>query len=684
MLTLRKIPLLRVAVAFIGGMLLYLLADIRLVYSFFILVTGLLFQVAYLFLFKDNFQHRFIPGLAVNFVFVGIGALYVHLLTPDRRILAKIERHDADYYLVKVKSQPTFKRNVYQLEVQLGRPYAGQNLGALVYFNKDDSLLIHSLKINDQLYLFTRFEPIPRPGNSNQFNYKRHLFFQRIYFQSFVSAKQVLGVKSGGGTSLRQVSCQIRQWLLLKMGQADLSGNELAIAAALIIGEERDITPQLRSAYAASGAMHVLSVSGLHIGIVFLFLRFLFKPLLARADMAKLIIPLLIILLWGYSFITGLSPSVQRAAMMFSFIAIGNVTNKKANVFNMLAASALVLLLIEPNLLMNVGFQLSYLALLGILLIHPILFRQFFVSRHWLRRVWEITSVSIAAQSTTALLSIYYFHQFPNLFMVSNLIVIPLSFIILLLGFVFVLFCWQPGLSYLIGFGLKWGVFSLNEVLFYLEQVPGAVSNHLFLSTADTWWFYIICLMLFGAFILRNKELLLLSFCGVLVQILAGIYLGFQRKEPVVNIYSIPKASVFMVRGKNETKLFSTSVESTRLNFFIGNEMDRLGIRSVSPEHTSLLLFPVVISPDSNRILLTEKGNVLVLSRPPDINLYRNISFTYLLIENSLFDWRQILNIRSQKVVIGNTIPKKLKKKIQLFLRKQGRRTYHLDHQISI
>lgn len=153
------------------------------------------------------------------------------------------------------------------------------------------------------------------------------------------------------------------------------------------------------------------------------------------------IIKLLILLLclWSYAFITSLSPSVMRAVTMFSFIAIANVMQRQTNIYNTLAASAFLLLILEPNMVFEVGFQLSYLAVLGIVSIYPIVYPLFVFKSKWTDTLWQLNCVSIAALIATFPLGIFYFHQFPNYFLVANILVLPLIPFIIYFGLSFLL-----------------------------------------------------------------------------------------------------------------------------------------------------------------------------------------------------------------------------------------------------
>ncbi len=674
MLTLRKTPLVRVVVPFICGLLLQIIGGFPVLLYVTLIGIGFV-ATSLLFVFSQFIQHRFryFSGLSMAILFAGLGALFVWLLKMDEQRVTSLAQQKSQVHCVRVTAPPISKKKSYQLEVKLieNQLNKGVELKALLYLPKSDSLKIESLRIGDLVYVKARFQLPETPKNPLQFNYRRYLMFQRVYLQAYVSPPNLLRIESQHQFSLVQQAFELRTSLVNKMKAAGLSGNELAIAGALIIGEERDLTPALKSAYSASGAMHVLSVSGLHIGIVFLLLKLLFTPLLKRARLRKWIVLLMIAVLWGYSFVTGLSPSVQRAAMMFSFIALGDVLNRRGNIYNMLAASALFLLLIEPYLIMDVGFQLSYLALLGILIIHPLVFKLIFVKNKGLRKVWEITSVSLAAQLTTGFLSVYYFHQFPSFFLLSNLVVIPVSFVILVLGFVFILTCWIPGVAAFVGFALKFTVWGLNESLFWLEKQPGATWDNLFLSAVNTWFCYVFLGIMLLIIVLRHKLSLWMlgGFTGL--WLLVSGYQQIIAVESPLTIYSVPNALVVGVQHESGSRLICEPKQPAQLDFFLGNELARLGIRNSLSPTTNHELLGILILPDSNLILIGEKEKVLVVRKPPVPEIYPNIKFSYLLLENSLFNWSHLLQIRFNQLIVGNTIPLKNRRKLLRFCQRK-------------
>lgn len=302
--------------------------------------------------------------------------------------------------------------------------------GLILVNLKKDSLKI-SYTIDDILVVFSGIKEILSPMNPHQFDYSNYMKTLGVYHQIRISNKDILQ-KFNGSPTLRGRAEKLRNFVISNLKESPLSPDELSIVQAFILGQRKDISKQVYSDYAAAGAIHILAVSGLHVGIVYFILLFLFS-LLKRLPYGSLFQSILIVMcLWGFAFITGLSPSVIRAVTMFSFFAFARIINRQTNSINTLFLSYFFLILINPLWLFYVGFQLSYLAVFFILWILPIFNKLYYPRNYIIKKIWGIVTVTVAAQLGIIPLSLYYFHQFPGLFFVTNLVVLP--FLGVLLG----------------------------------------------------------------------------------------------------------------------------------------------------------------------------------------------------------------------------------------------------------
>ncbi|WP_418602848.1 ComEC/Rec2 family competence protein [Hwangdonia sp.] len=295
-----------------------------------------------------------------------------------------------------------------------------------------------ALKVDDIIIGNIAFQNLIHPLNPHQFDYKKYLEKKYIYHQIFTENTSLLKTSSDRHT-LFGMADNIREHINLKLEPYHFKPDELAIINALLLGQRQDISEEVYTSYTNAGAIHILAVSGLHVGIILLILTFVFKPI-ERLKHGKLIKAILLVLcLWCFALIAGLSASVTRAVTMFSIVAIAMNLKRPTNVYNTLAISMFVILLFKPLFLFDVGFQLSYLAVFAIVAIDPMLYNLWRPKNWFLDKYWHTLTVTVSAQFGIIPVSLFYFHQFPGLFFISNLVIIPFLGLILGLGILVIL-----------------------------------------------------------------------------------------------------------------------------------------------------------------------------------------------------------------------------------------------------
>jgi competence protein ComEC len=428
----------------------------------------------------------------------------------------------------------------------------------------------------------SNFTEVRPPQNPSEFNYKLFLSFHNIYQQAYIPSENWKLLQRDQGNPVLSASYSLREYLLNIFRENGLAGDEYAVGSALVLGYTDKLDQDLISAYASSGALHVLSVSGLHVGIIYLVANFrlLFLDKIKFSKPIKIF--LLLFIVWFYSILTGMSPSVLRSAAMFSLIIIAKGWKYDTNIFNTLAVSCFALLLWNPYLIMEVGFQLSYLAVLGIVAVQPWLYEKWQPKNWLLNHIWVLTSVSIAAQVVTFPLGLLYFHQFPNYFLVSNLIVIPISTIILLYG----LFVLAVGKIAVVGtFCTKifsWIVWLLNESVRLTEKTPGSLLEGISISILETWliYFFIIFILVF---LFQKRQRFVYPALGILILVLSiQVYENYrERKQRTFIVYNIPKTQAYdFISGKNGVFLSQTSFmnNASSVKFHVSHNWDDMGI----------------------------------------------------------------------------------------------------------
>lgn len=327
---------------------------------------------------------------------------------------------------------------------------------------------------------------VRRGGKSGKFDYGLYLRRQGIVGTCWALRRnwQLIGHEDDMG--LKGLAKRSQYFLYQQYRKMGIEGQELGIISALTLGYREDLDKEVQRAFSASGAMHVLAVSGLHTGIVWgivmwiLTLGGLYKPLWEDKFRRWLLNISTIVLIWAYAFLTGLSPSVMRSALMLTFWALSSLLEQQTSRWNPLLAAAVVILIVNPLALWSVSFQLSFAAVAGIMLFGNSM-QQAVVSKG---RVWQSVSglliVSLAAQLGTMPLTLHYFGQTSNYFALTNLIVVPMAGILLSLGFSTLAMSWCAVGEWL-GWATKWCTWLLNQAVQWIESLPYS-TTHMHLS----------------------------------------------------------------------------------------------------------------------------------------------------------------------------------------------------------
>lgn len=419
----------------------------------------------------------------------------------------------------------------------------------LLYVQKDS--ISEKLKYGDVLIGKTFVNNIEPPKNPFEFNYKDYLKFHNIFQTAYLSSENWKLIKQDNGNFIIGKLFKLRNYLYNVIDKYIVGNNEKAIANAILIGKKDLLDYELIRAYSTSGAMHVLAVSGLHVGIVYLiFNSLLFFLNHRKTKVLKSII--LVLLIWLYAILTGASPSVLRAATMFSFIAIGTSFKQYVNIYNTIAASALLLILVNPYIVTEVGFQLSYLAVIGIIFLQPKIYNLIYVNNFILDKIWAITAVSISAQIATFPLGILYFHQFPNFFLVSNLIVIPVAFAIVFLGVSLFIFSFIHPLATVIGFLLTKVIYFLNISVSFIDKLPHSLSSGLHISLLECYLIYFAIIALSIALAYKNKNALKVALASTLLFTASLSYHKLSNGSlSYLTVYYVPKQSAIELNNGN-------------------------------------------------------------------------------------------------------------------------------------
>ncbi len=411
----RKIPLLRSLLALSIGIILcyHLQFPVKP-----LLYAGIV-SIALLILFQflptyARFKYDWLRGFGFYSLFLIIGCFLVllknennnptslnKLTVPPQNVLLTLE----EPVTVKEKSYKTVARAEAVFIDDKWQPVSGK---VLVYFKKQDSL--PSLQYGSQIFVTAVLQNIGNSGNPGTFNYRQYCLFQGIVKQTFLSKKDYIILNEKKTSFLNEWIFTARDKMLSVLRNNIKGNNELSLAEALLIGYRDDLDRDLVKAYSNTGVVHIIAISGMHLGMIYGLLIILFKPL-RKYHFTKIVKPVTILLvLWGFSFIAGAAPSILRSAVMFSFIAVGESLGKRSNIYNNLAASAFTILLFNPFSLWDVGFQLSYAAVLSIVLFSKHINNLFYFKNKLLKAFWSLNAVTLSAQILTLPFVLYHFH----------------------------------------------------------------------------------------------------------------------------------------------------------------------------------------------------------------------------------------------------------------------------------
>jgi competence protein ComEC len=416
----------------------------------------------------------------------------------------------------------------------------------ILYFQKDSS--VQHLHYGKQLLLFKALQPVKNTGNPGCFDYQRYCTFQGISYQVYLKQGEYVTLKIENENLFRKYLFSTREKIVGLIKKYIPGTKEAGLAEAMLIGYKEDLDKKLVQSYSDTGVVHIIAISGLHLGLIYWLLILLCKPL-SKHKSGRIVQPIVIIAgLWLFSCIAGGSPSVLRSAVMFTCIVIGASINRKTSIFNSLAASAFMLLCFNPMWLWDAGFQLSYAAVWSLAVFYKPIYNLLFIQNKLLDLVWKSVCVTLAAQILTVPVSVYHFHQFPNLFLIANLLAVPLSSIIIIGEIILCLVSIFPFVATGIGYLLHHIVYWLNTFIEQVGSMPFATMNGLLISFPQ-----LICLYAFiGAiawWLLYNRKMgarvSLMALLLFMAFRLVDVWNAHQQKKLIV--YNIPKHSAIDV-----------------------------------------------------------------------------------------------------------------------------------------
>jgi competence protein ComEC len=676
----RKYPFVRFTIPLIAGILtaLHLQVNPNLVYIIFLVSLVLMI----IFHFRKTFTSEIHKGILISLIFILSGYLLTSLKMEN-----SLNENLAEYqgYVVgKVSDDPSYttasvKLNIDIEAIKTNEEWYKTSGKTLLYLAEDEKS--QHIKSGDYLIFSPQLSEIENRGNPAEFDYKKYLSYNMIHTSDYLQSDEWEFFGDRKDSNIRYRLLNFRLKLISDLRQAGLDEDELGVISALALGYRNLLNEEIRHNYASSGAMHILAVSGLHVGIVYIIILFILS-FIRNKKLIWLKVLLTILLIWFYAFLTGLSPSVSRAATMFSFIAASGLFRRSPGIYNSIAASAFLLLVIDPLMITKIGFQLSYLAVIGIVMIFPHIYNLITVKNYFLDKIWSLTVVSVAAQIATAPISIFYFNQMSNYFLLTNYLLIPLAGIAIYLTVSVFIFSPIPVISGFFAYLLANLVKLMNFFTASIESLPGSLSTGLYINLPQTIIIYLfiifIAVFFFGT--KRYKHLVIsvvLLICFSLLSLYRSISLKDQEYLIVYNINRV--SAINLIDGKDNIlfanfdgdnmKQIDYSAKNNWLNLGLKNEkfIDIVDINSRNIlsniavlDNKKVFLKNNFIAYKDKRILLINKNfrlqdylhanakidvDYIILSDNPYINLgdlSRIINFEKIIFDSSNSDFNII------------------------------------------
>ncbi|TAH00810.1 MAG: ComEC family competence protein [Sphingobacteriales bacterium] len=649
-----EIPFLRLLIFFIVGIHIsigYNLQPAPIWFYLFGILCVALTVLSFTYHQKKVYQRKFLPGIVLQLL-VCLSAIII--TNQHKEIFQKLHfsHSKSDALIVHLTEEPKIKGDVARFLVSTDALIYKQKIspaiGSILLAMRFDTTKTLNLHYGNQLIIKAKYKPTEPPYNPAEFNYKKFLGNRQVYHQSFINQFETLKIDSNKGNAIMQLALKFKESQVEKFRKYIPNIDARSVASTLILGYRTDLDGNIFEAYSHTGTIHILSVSGMHVAIVVLFLEF-FLGFLNRNKYTKLLKTILMIsFVWLYSLITGMAPSIERAAIMITLFLIAKLIATRVNPFNIIALSAFIILLIDPFALVDVGFQLSFIAVIGLIYFHPKIKNLFITENKLLDLVWSTISVSIAAQLTTTAISISYFHQFPLCFIVSNLFVVLPATLIMYGGIIFLLIPWPTAIMSFLGLMLNHIINFTNSGLMFIDKIPGANISQIYLSWLQILCFYTVIILATIAFSQKRKGLIYIAFVLVFVFITSISYKNYsQSQQKQAMFFTLRKNTAFaLIKGRNALLITDLDSKNYNYKFFVKPYLDSCGIKYVN--------FINPFNAHNNVIYLFQNKKFLVQQAPYFNSNLININYIVLTANKILTN---VPNTELERLLIGGKNP---------------------------
>jgi competence protein ComEC len=522
---------------------------------------------------------------------------------------------------------------------------------------------------------------IGKPLNPDAFDFAQYMHTQNVHYQAFTKQDSVVVVANDRGNIFWKYTYASRAKVLGVLAKHFKDPAELGVAEALLVGYKGHLPDELQNAYIETGSMHILAVSGAHVGIIFLGMVMVLRRIHIRHRYWRLIETCLILFsIWAFAFLAGMGPSIARATVMFTFFLIARAFRLDYEGYNIIAASAFCLLLYEPLMLFQVSFQLSYLAVLGMMLFYGPLYKRSPLMPKWLDYFWQIFLLGIAAQLGTLPLSLLYFNQFPTYFWLSGLIVVPIASLYMYAAAVLILVEWiVPALSTLVATPILWMVKAMNYTIYALQNLPGALLDGIWFR----WWDVVImgCMVaVFALYMQRPKGKLLLQLAAGTFLLSASHFIKtfIQRDQIEVVIYHTGSSRALycdLVRGHSRATYADTLVTETTARFAARAHRMSLGVHAKDQctQAQTVCTNGKVVAQQAGPLVQFGNQTFAILDQPYQFKPTGQTIEVETLVINTDQEIEQVLQVfRPKTLVIGQSVRRRAAEKWAIIAQNQS------------
>ncbi|RZK82340.1 MAG: ComEC family competence protein [Pedobacter sp.] len=516
------------------------------------------------------YRNKICIGVYINIVVFVVGG-WITASHDERNCPHHFSKIKSSYLKVRIDEEPQLKNGNIRFKAEVVMAYEPQRQaatnGKLMVTCKIDSSNVMVLKYGDVLLLPSNFKEVNDPLNPATFDYKTWLANKEIYHQCFLKSSQIKVLDSGKGNWLIDYLIKLRLKQVDYFKKVFKNDVDYAFCSTLILGYRTELDDEVVDIYSKTGTIHALSVSGMHVGLIYLFLNLALAFLNKNVTLEWVKTLTIILFIWFYALLTGFAPSILRSAVMITAFIIGKQVNRKTNGCNILAFTALVLLLYNPLYIWDIGFQLSFLSVLGLVYLHPMISNWINIEHRFLNKIWLAISISVAAQLITFPFSVYYFHSFPVYFLISNLFISIPTTLLMYFGILMLLF----KLDFLAPV-IEWLIWFTNSGLGQIAKFPMSVIPKLWLSEFELLFLILFVALLVCGLSCYNKRLIILSaVCLLLLQSASAYEEWTAFKQKKIIIYSLRgnygvgfisgKTAIVMTQLQQDDHIFKKEIQ---------------------------------------------------------------------------------------------------------------------------